>query len=70
MAFGFVAAGNGKSKGRGGIDIVTGTGPRYRTRDGVWLGGRLKVVVRVMVGVTFEVRVGVRVRRKERLKVG
>jgi hypothetical protein len=36
----------------------------------VWLGGRLKVMVRVVVGVSFEVRVGVGVRGKERLKVG
>jgi hypothetical protein len=36
----------------------------------VWLGGRLGVRVRVMVGVSFEVRVGVGVRGKDRLKVG
>jgi hypothetical protein len=64
LAFGFVGAGNGRSKGRGG------TGPRDRTRGGVWLGGRLNVMVRVMVGMSFEVGVGVGVRGKERLKVG
>jgi hypothetical protein len=71
LAFGFVGAGNGRSKGRGGnIYRDGGTGPRDRTRGGVWLGGRLKVMVRVVVGVSFEVRVGVGVRGKERLKVG
>jgi len=54
LAFGFVGAGNGRSKGRGGV----------------WLGGRLRIMVRVMVGVSFEVRVGVGVRGKDRLKVG
>jgi hypothetical protein len=71
LAFGFVGAGNGRSKGRGGNIYRDGwTGPRDRTRGGVWLGGRLKVMVRVVVGVSFEVRVGVGVRGKERLKVG
>jgi hypothetical protein len=36
----------------------------------VWLGGRLKVLGRVVVGLSFEVRVGVGGRGKERLKVG
>ncbi len=71
LAFGFVGAGNGRSKGRGGNIYRDGeTRPRDKTRGGVWLGGRLKVMVRVMVGVSFEVRVGVGVRGKERLKVG
>ncbi len=71
MAFGFVGAGNGRGKGRrGNIYRDGGTGPRDRTRGEVWLGGKLNVMVRVMVGMSCEVRVGVGGREKERLKVG
>ena len=71
LAFGFVGAGNGRGKGRGGnIYRDGGTGPRDRTRGGVWLGGRLNVMVRVMVGMSCEVRMGVGGREKERLKAG